>query len=160
LKFTDGAAFSYTDSEFEMKFKDGGTITHRDGDLEFDIKGEITSMCENSQGNINSTHLVTFKNGETEKKYLLQKINNSVFKNPFLVMRNISLVTNHIKKKLSTMEGVNQKTLTLIPTVKKPNEFLYIYTNSDGEKEYYAGYKLTDYREEVAEMYMIISEEE
>ena len=110
----------------------------------FNIKGEITNICENAQGNINSTHLITFNNGGTEKKYLLQKINHSVFKNPFLVMKNITLITNHIRKKLSKMEGINQKTLTLIPTVKNKNEFMYVYTNSDGEKEYYRMYEYID----------------
>lgn len=108
----------------------------------FKITGLLVDICENSQGNINSTYLLTFKQDSGERKYLLQKINHSIFKNPFLVMRNIELVTEHIKKKLKEMPDIKQKTLTLIPT--HTNELLYVYTNSDGEKEYYRVYEYID----------------
>jgi len=108
----------------------------------FKIEGTLISICENSQGNINSTYLLTFKQENYEKRYLLQKINHSIFKNPFLVMRNIEMVTEHIKKKLNSMPTIKQKTLTLIPTDK--NELMYVYTNSDGEKEYYRVYEYID----------------
>lgn len=108
----------------------------------FKIGGTLIGICENSQGNINSTYLLTFKQGNTEKKYSLQKINHSIFKNPFLVMRNIELVTQHIKAKLKNMPYINYTTLTLIPTHK--NELMYVYTNSDGEKEYYRVYEYID----------------
>lgn len=110
----------------------------------FDIEGDIRNISESLQGNINSTYFVTTNNNGIAKKYLLQKINHSIFKNPFLVMKNINLVTKHIKIKLSQVANSNQKTLTLIPTKNNPNEYLHIYTNTDGEKEYFRMYEYID----------------
>ena len=51
-------------------------------------------------GNINDTFKVTFRSGACEDIYIVQQINTYVFKNPVEMMRNISLVTTHIKEKL------------------------------------------------------------
>lgn len=104
----------------------------------FQVKGTITGIEENVQGNINSTYLLTFQNGNETHRYLLQKINSNVFKEPYLVMKNIELVTNHIQAKLNKLPGTSYKTLSFIPT--NDNKFLCTYTNSDGEKEYYRMY--------------------
>ena len=36
----------------------------------FKIEGELVAIEENCQGNINSTYLLTFKNGDSITKYL------------------------------------------------------------------------------------------
>lgn len=101
----------------------------------FKISGELINIMENSQGNINSTYLLSFKVGEGTKKYLLQKINSYVFKEPHLVVKNIELVTEHINSKLQDHE----KTLRFIRT--NDNELIYTYVNEYGEKEYYRVYE-------------------
>ena len=106
---------------------------------QFDFDEKTTNIVENSQGNINSTYMITLDN---DKKFLIQKINSYVFKEPYVVMRNIDLVTNHIKKKLNEMGDTTHKTLNIIKT--KDNENLYTYINSDGEKEYYRAYEYID----------------
>lgn len=108
----------------------------------FKIDGDLVGIEENTQGNINSTYLLTFRKGKKTNKYLLQKINNYVFKEPYLVMKNIELVTEHIKAKLREMPDVNYKTLTFIRTLD--NDLMYTYTNADGEKEYYRIYEYID----------------
>jgi len=105
----------------------------------FEFEGELIDIIENKQGNINSTYMLLFDNGQ---KFLLQKINSYVFKEPYLVMRNIELVTNHIRKKLESMNDSTHKTLTFIKT--NNGESTYTYVNSDGEKEYYRAYKYID----------------
>ncbi len=105
----------------------------------FQFNGEITAITENNQGNINSTYVITLDGG---KKYLLQKINANVFKEPYLVMRNIDLVTEHIRKKLKIMGDTKHKTLNVVKT--KNNENMYTYINRDGEKEYYRAYEYID----------------
>lgn len=105
----------------------------------FKFEGELINVVENTQGNINSTYLLEFSNG---KKYLIQKINTYVFKDPYSVMKNIELVTNHIRKKLDSMGDKTHKTLNIIKT--KGNENLSVYVNSDGEKEYYRAYEFID----------------
>lgn len=110
----------------------------------FNVDGEITHISENSQGNINSTYLITLSKDGTSKKYLLQKINSSIFKNPFQVMKNIELITQHISKKLAQTGNTKHKTLTFIETRDCNFKFMYIYTNPEGEKEYFRMYEYID----------------
>ena len=59
----------------------------------FKIKGKIKSVFSIVQGHINSTfRLVCDFNGK-DILYALQAVNKNVFKNPELVMENISAVT-------------------------------------------------------------------
>lgn len=106
----------------------------------FEFEGDITGVEENDQGNINSTYVITTSTG---KKYLLQKINTYVFKEPHLVMKNIELVTNHIRKKLEQQYDNVHKTLTIVPT--KSDENMATYVNRDGEKEYYRAFLFIDH---------------
>lgn len=108
----------------------------------FRIDGELIEIEEKHQGNINSTYLLTFQNGTTITKYMLQKINSYVFKEPYLVMKNIELVTSHIKAKLEQYPDTNYTTLNFIYTLD--GNSMYTYTNHDGEKEYYRVYKYID----------------
>lgn len=104
----------------------------------FKFKGNLINIEENTQGNINSTYILTYPNN----KYLLQKINSYVFKDPYLVMKNIELVTNHIKNKLTKLNDTKHKTLNIIKT--KNNENLYQYINDSGEKEYYRAFEYVE----------------
>ncbi len=98
----------------------------------FKFDGNIIDIIENNQGNINSTYMLVFDDG---KKYLLQKINSQV-------MRNIDLVTQHIRKKIDAMHDTKHKTLNFIKT--NNNENTYTHINRDGEKEYYRAYEYID----------------
>lgn len=62
--------------------------------LNFDLEGDIKEILENSTGLINKTYIVITSN----KKYIIQKINQSVFKNPLSVMYNIKVVIEHLRK--------------------------------------------------------------
>ncbi|WP_134088141.1 phosphotransferase enzyme family protein [Olivibacter sp. XZL3] len=83
----------------------------------FAIKGKAVDIAPFGSGHINDTYKV-----RTESKggpnYMLQRINNHVFKNVEHLMHNIELVCNHIKKKLivSGETNIQEKTLTPIPT--------------------------------------------
>ena len=101
----------------------------------FKIDGKLLSIEENSQGNINSTYLLTVDSDGKIEKYLLQKINCYVFKEPYLVIKNIQNVTKHIASKLDEQH----KTLSFIPTLD--GELMYTRINRDGEKEYYRVYE-------------------
>lgn len=106
----------------------------------FEFEGEVISVVENNQGNINATYVVTTSTG---KKYLLQKINTYVFKEPHLVMKNIEFVTNHIRRKLEQQQDSSHQTLTIVPT--KDNRNMAVYVNQDGEKEYYRAFLFIDH---------------
>lgn len=105
---------------------------------QFQVKGALISIKENTQGNINSTYLVSFQNRTDVDIYLLQKINSYVFKEPYLVMKNIEAVTQHIGRQL---DGVH-RTLNFVRTVD--GDLMYTYINRDGEKEYYRLYEYID----------------
>ena len=87
----------------------------------FQFKGTLVNAVEMSSGNINATYHLTYaeKNG-VKHEYTLQKINRYVFKNPQLVMDNISFVTNHLKKRIEA-EGLDasRHTLEIVPTLSK-----------------------------------------
>ena len=109
---------------------------------EFQFNGKFIRFEENNQGNINKTYILVYEDDKVKRKYLLQKINSNVFREPYLVMKNIELVTNHIKKKLEENQDTIHKTLNIIKT--KNNENLYTYINSAGEKEYFRAFDYID----------------
>ncbi len=108
----------------------------------FKFQGTLIHIEENNQGNINKSYILTYNDNNVERKYLLQKINSNVFTEPYLVMKNIELVTNHIKKNLKKNNDTIHKTLNIIKTLKGEN--LYTYTNREGEKEYYRAFDYID----------------
>ncbi|MBQ4602695.1 MAG: mucin desulfatase, partial [Clostridia bacterium] len=59
----------------------------------FGIEGEYLGCEQIKTGNINQTFLVTYHRDGEDKKYIIQKVNTYVFKNPEGVMRNIERVT-------------------------------------------------------------------
>lgn len=65
----------------------------------FCFDGRYCGFEEKNEGNINSTFLLLFKEGEKSKKYILQKINTYVFKDPDTLMKNIVSVTSHIRSR-------------------------------------------------------------
>ena len=62
----------------------------------FAFDGKVVSSEKYGSGHINSTFLVVT---DTGKRYILQKINNTIFPNVESLMNNIMLVTEHLKKK-------------------------------------------------------------
>ena len=69
----------------------------------YDLNGKVVS-CENyGHGHINKTFLVTTDTGH---RYILQSINNSVFKNVDGLMGNIASVTSHLLKQTSNPRKV------------------------------------------------------
>jgi Ser/Thr protein kinase RdoA (MazF antagonist) len=73
----------------------------------FQLPSEPVSCAVYGNGHINGTRLVTCQNGA---RYILQQINTGVFREPVLLMRNIELVTAHLKAKTPDPRGV----LTLV----------------------------------------------
>lgn len=73
----------------------------------FKLDGEILDVCKYGEGHINTTYLVTCVN----KRYIMQKINTTLFDETDKLMNNIMLVTEHIRKNYP-----NEVTLTLVYT--------------------------------------------
>ena len=72
----------------------------------FKLKGEVLDVFPYGEGHINGTFYIK----TTEKPYILQKINNYVFKDVDLLMNNISVVTKFIRSK-------GQESLEIVPTL-------------------------------------------
>lgn len=91
----------------------------------FKIDGEFVSAERYGEGHINDTFLV--KTSET--KYILQRVNNTVFKKPEEVMENISKVTNFMSKQIASCGGdVTRETLTIVKTIDSED----YYVSEDG----------------------------
>lgn len=74
-------------------------------------------------GHINDTYIA-----ESDVRYILQRINTDIFKNPDTLMENIQNVTEHLRKKIRQNGGdENRETLTVIPTI---NGDRYLKTDS------------------------------
>ncbi len=73
---------------------------------QFQIPGTYHTHEEICSGIINRTYLVTMDLGDGSlNKYVVQKINTNVFREPYHVMDNIIHVTEHIKKLLIDQNG-------------------------------------------------------
>ena len=75
----------------------------------FDTHNEPVDFAPHGKGHINDTYLVTDAGGQ---QYILQRINQTVFRNPQGVMENMLAVTSHIKQKVTC----NRQVIDLLPT--------------------------------------------
>ena len=74
----------------------------------FDLEGRVLCCEPYGEGHINSTYHVTT---DAPHDYILQRINTTVFPDAELLMRNVDLVTGHLRRK-----GLdNRHVLTLVP---------------------------------------------
>lgn len=110
----------------------------------FNLTGKIIEIKENNVGNINKTYIITTQNMNEKNKYVLQKINTTVFNEPYLLMQNIENVTEYYKKYLiKNHEDVKRGTLSVIKTKNninlyrtKNDEYYRMYNYVDGARTY------------------------
>lgn len=84
----------------------------------FTLQGTLMKAERFGSGLINDTYLCEFGEGGDIHKYILQRINATVFRHPEQVMENVEVVTTHIVSRLRA-EGVQDPyaiTPALIPT--------------------------------------------
>ena len=82
----------------------------------YNIPGELIKIEMNDSGNINKTIVATFLENGIEKKYLIQRINTTVFPEPYKLMRNIMGVTEYIRKESKMIGDTEHKTLDIVRT--------------------------------------------
>ena len=105
----------------------------------FDILGIPFEGIPYGKGHINDTYKIITKqeNGEN-RKYILQRINNSIFKNPEELMDNVQGVTEHIRRKIKEQGGdLNKESLNVILSREGAN---YVFN----EGNYYRVYDFID----------------
>ena len=100
---------------------------------QFQIYGQVLHAETCKIGHINETYTATYDQGGTRVRYVHQKINRTVFRDPPAVMDNLQRVTRHLRAKLEATPGANltRRCLTLIPT--RDGQAFY----RDGEGEYW-----------------------
>lgn len=77
----------------------------------FKIEGDYVNASPYGEGHINSTFLLE----TTAEKYILQKINNTVFSSPEELMDNVVMVTEFLKEKIEAAGGDSKReTLTVV----------------------------------------------
>lgn len=82
----------------------------------FQIYGDFVSAEPYGFGHINDTYAATYNQSGTEVRYIHQRINHTVFKNPIQLMDNIHRVTEHLKSKCKEAgrKDVTRRCLNLI----------------------------------------------
>jgi Ser/Thr protein kinase RdoA (MazF antagonist) len=82
---------------------------------EFQTAGEFSSATRYGSGHINDTYCVVFQQGDVKTRFILQRINHSIFKDPVAVMENIQRVTAHLAAQVASEPDSDRRVLTLIP---------------------------------------------
>lgn len=88
----------------------------------FPVGSEIIEILPLGSGHIHSTYLAKTSTGPD---IVLQQINTRVFRDPRAVMNNISLVTNHIRKKLEDQGIPDVSDRVLTPLTVADGSLLY-----------------------------------
>lgn len=85
---------------------------------QFQIYGEILHAETCKIGHINETYSATYDQGGLRVRYIHQKINQTVFKDPAGLMKNVVRVTGHIRRRLEALNAtdITRRCLTIVPT--------------------------------------------
>lgn len=96
----------------------------------FDFPGTLQECVPYGSGHINDTYRLTFRTGSGPKRFILQKMNRSIFVKPEELMENVSRVTAWLKQKIRERGGdTERETLNLV----YDREGLPYYKAEDGE---------------------------
>lgn len=109
---------------------------------QFNIPGKLAEIKQLTTGNIHKTYVAIYSENGGQKKYLIQQINNYVFKNPYDVMNNIERIASHLQKELDRVGDKDHKVLKVIKTVDNQN--MVVHKNEDGVEEFYRVYNFID----------------
>lgn len=95
---------------------------------QFQVEGDVTSIEPYGSGHINHTYLVQMAD---DKKYILQGINTTIFKDTDQLMENILNVTSYLREEIVRTGGdPARETLTVVMT----NDGKSYYTDEEGNK--------------------------
>lgn len=80
---------------------------------QFQILGDYINSKPYGTGHINDTYLVEFNQAGTNVRYILQRINETIFAEPLKLMENVKRVTSHQLQKLREQGVLNPSRLCL-----------------------------------------------
>ena len=96
----------------------------------FAVSATVSTIRPLGSGLINDTYLVVTEEKD-QPDYVLQRINHEVFPDVYMVMRNIAIVTRHIRERLIAQgeTDLRHHVLEFLPTVEDANR---LYVEVDG----------------------------
>jgi hypothetical protein len=97
--------------------------------LAFQCPGRLVSVTQHGDGHINDSFCATFQNGHGPRRYLLQHINTSIFRDPSALMRNIERVTAHLAAKSADHPDRQRRVLSLVSS----NDGGALHQDRDGQ---------------------------
>lgn len=112
---------------------------------QFCFQGKFIDGMPYGFGHINDTYAINFVNDSGDgHRYIMQRINNNIFKDPYALMENIVEVTEHIKKKIiASGEDFSRQVLNVIYTKlgescyrSEDNQYWRAYDFIEGAKTY------------------------
>lgn len=85
----------------------------------FDIRGDFVVAQPYGSGHINDTYCAEIDQAGQRIRYIFQRLNHNVFRQPIPLMENVKRVTDHALKRLqeSGCREAFRRTLTLVPAV-------------------------------------------
>lgn len=96
----------------------------------FNIQGELLEITPFGNGHINDTFLITIREKNKNRRYILQRMNSYVFKKPEEVMENVGKITTFLRQKIRKCGGdENRETLSFLKT----EDGLYYVCNDEGD---------------------------
>jgi aminoglycoside phosphotransferase (APT) family kinase protein len=86
----------------------------------FPVEGRLVAVAPFEGGHINDSFLVTYRHEARSVRYLLQRINDAVFRAPERMMDNIRRVAGHITKGLTSLgtRDAERRVLTVVNTIE------------------------------------------
>jgi len=87
----------------------------------FQLPGECLSATPYGNGHINDTYRVAYRENGSVQRYILQRINHHIFKNPAALMENIERVTGHLADQVAGQSDAERRVLTLVPSHQGKN---------------------------------------
>ncbi len=84
---------------------------------QFHIHGDFVDAQPYGSGHINDTYCAVFDQGAARVRYIVQRINHNIFKNPLGLMENVSRICRHSQAALreSGAPDATRRAMTLIP---------------------------------------------
>jgi len=109
--------------------RDAKSYNLREISEHFDIRGNLICAYPHDEGHINDTFLGEYQTAQGLARYVHQRINHEVFKEPVKVMDNIDRVTRYARQQVLAAGGdPARETLTLVPA----RDGLSYYHSPDG----------------------------
>lgn len=91
---------------------------------QFQIEGAVEKIDPFGNGHINDTFLVTANSEKGLKRYILQRMNDSIFKDLDCLMNNVVLVTEYLKEIIISNGGnPERETVNIIKTINNANYY-------------------------------------